>query len=104
MHNYYQHAKALLMPIRWEEPFGMVMIEALACGTPIIAIGKGSIPEVIVHDKTGFIVKTRKDMVSAIQRINRIDRKDCRDHVITNFSNQNMVKGYEAAFKKILKI
>jgi glycosyltransferase involved in cell wall biosynthesis len=100
---YYQDAKALLMPIQWEEPFGMNMIEAMACGTPVIAFRRGSIPEVVIDGKTGFIVDTFDEMVEAIKKIDTIDRNACREHVTRNFSTENMVDGYEKAFEKILK-
>ena len=62
-------AKALLFPIRWEEPFGLVMIEAMACGTPVIAFKKGSVSEVVKHNKTGFVVKDDKEMIAAINDV-----------------------------------
>ncbi|TSC61199.1 MAG: hypothetical protein G01um1014107_78, partial [Parcubacteria group bacterium Gr01-1014_107] len=60
--NYYQNAKALLVPINWEEPFGLVMIEAMSCGTPVIAFRRGSVPEIVIHGKTGFVVDTVSEM------------------------------------------
>jgi glycosyltransferase involved in cell wall biosynthesis len=76
--GHYQTAKALLFPIHWEEPFGLVMIEAMACGTPVIAYNHGSVPEIVVDGKTGFIVEDVRGMVSAIKRIGEIDRAACR--------------------------
>ncbi len=100
---YYQKAKAFLMPIQWEEPFGLTMIEAMASGTPVIALKRGSVPEVVVHGKTGFIVDSIGDMIKAVEKVNTIDRQDCHNHVASNFCIGKMVAGYEAAFKKVLK-
>lgn len=95
-------AKALLFPIDRREPFGLVMIEAMACGTPVIAYRRGSVPEVIKDKKTGFIVKTKEEMVEAIKKINTIKREDCRAHVEQNFTLKQMVDGYEKIYKKIV--
>ncbi|HET9221442.1 MAG TPA: glycosyltransferase family 4 protein [Roseiflexaceae bacterium] len=79
-------AKAFLNPIAWEEPFGMVMIESMACGTPVISYNRGAAPEIIRHGKNGFLVKSRKEMVKAIAIIDTIKRKDCRKYVEEKFS------------------
>lgn len=100
--KYYRKAKAVLFPIQWEEPFGLIMTEAMACGTPVIATRRGSVPEVIVDGKTGFIVDTVKQMASAIKKIDSISRSDCRRHVEENFSTDKMVDGYEKAFQKFV--
>ena len=87
--GHYQTAAALLFPIQWEEPFGLVMIEAMACGTPVIAYNRGSVPEIIVDGKTGFIVDPSKGvdgLADAIKHIGDIDRKACRTHVEKHFS------------------
>jgi len=99
---YFQKAKALLMPIQWEEPFGLTMVEAMACGTPVIALRRGSIPEVIIDGKTGFVVDSVGEMIDAVHKINKIDRRTCRDHVKAHFSLQKMTDGYETAFEQIL--
>ncbi len=101
--KYYQKAKATLVPVKWEEPFGLVIIESMACGTPVIAFRRGSIPELIVDGKTGFIVETIEEMVEAIKKIESIDRLYCRKHVEENFSVEKMVDSYERVFLKILK-
>jgi glycosyltransferase involved in cell wall biosynthesis len=101
--KYYQKARALLMPIQWEEPFGLTMIEAMACGTPVIALRRGSVAEVIAHKKTGFIVNSLGDMIEAVGRIGTIDRKACRQHVEKYFSNERMVEAYKATYEKILR-
>lgn len=102
LHEYYGNAKATLVPIRWEEPFGLVMTESMACGTPVIAFRRGSVPEVIVDGKTGFIVDTVEEMAKAIGKISEINRADCRKHVEEHFSIEKMVDGYEEAFLKIV--
>jgi glycosyltransferase involved in cell wall biosynthesis len=79
-------AKAFLNPIAWEEPFGMVMVESMACGTPVISYNRGAAPEIIRHGKNGFLVKSRKEMVKAIAVVDTIKRKDCRAYVEEKFS------------------
>jgi glycosyltransferase involved in cell wall biosynthesis len=79
-------AKAFLNPIAWEEPFGMVMIESMACGTPVISYSKGAAAELIKNGKNGFLVKGRREMVKAIAKIDTINRKDCRKYVEDKFS------------------
>ena len=114
-------SKALLFPIKWEEPFGMVLIESMACGTPVIAYNHGSVPEIVVDGVTGFIIdsddgytnghtgtwiiKKRgvEGLVEAMGRIGEIDRKKCREHVLAKFSIEQMVKGYERVYEKIVK-
>ncbi len=98
--KFYSRAKALLCPIKWEEPFGLVMIEAMACGTPVIAFNRGAVPELIEHGKTGFIVKNTSEMVQAMKKIDQIKRKDCRTHVEENFSVEKMVNEYEKLYVK----
>ena len=102
--KYYQRAKATLVPIQWEEPFGLVLTESMACGTPVIAFDRGSVPEVVVDGKTGFVIKNNSidDMVAAVGKISTINRADCRAHVEANFSVEKMVEGYEKAFYKIV--
>lgn len=98
----YQHAKALLFPIEWEEPFGLVMTEAMACGTPVIAYRRGSVPEVVIDGKTGFIVDTQEEMERAVASVAQINRVDCRKHVEKNFSLKAMVDGYEQVYSALL--
>lgn len=100
--KYYQKAKALLMPIQWEEPFGLTMIEAMSCGTPVIALRRGSVSEVVAHKKTGFVVDSIAEMVESISHIGNISRQACRDHVVAHFSLDRMVDEYERAFKQII--
>jgi len=103
LYQYYQKARAILVPIQWEEPFGLVMIESMACGTPVIAFRRGSVPEVVKDKKTGFIVDGVSEMAEAIKEIGSIERINCRKHVEKNFQIDRMVDGYEKAFLKILK-
>jgi glycosyltransferase involved in cell wall biosynthesis len=93
--KYYQKAVALLMPIRWEEPFGLTMAEAMACGTPAIAFKRGSVPEVIEHGKTGFVVDNTAEMIEAIGNVGKINRLDCRRRVEKHFTNTLMIDNYE---------
>lgn len=101
--EFYRNAECLLMPIKWHEPFGLVIVEAMACGTPVIAFNQGSVPELIKHGKTGYIVNNTDQMVKAIKSIGEISREVCRKHVLDNFSVKKMVSGYEAVYKEILK-
>lgn len=96
--KYYRKAKALLFPIQWEEAFGLVMTEAMACGTPVIGFRRGSVPEVIEDKKTGFIVNDVDEMMDAVRKIGLISRKDCRKRVEDNFSTEKMIEGYEKVF------
>lgn len=93
-------AKAFLFPIQWAEPFGLVMIEALASGTPVIAINNGSVHEVL-NEKVGFVVDDYDSFVSSISKIDIIDPKSCREHVVKNFSPKKMVSDYIEIYKKI---
>jgi glycosyltransferase involved in cell wall biosynthesis len=93
-------AMALLFPIDWPEPFGLVMIEAMACGTPVIARPCGAVPEVMRSGRTGFVVDTVDDMVEAVRRIDVIDRAECRRWVEQRFSVERMVDDYEAIFRR----
>lgn len=101
--NFLKNAKAILMPIKWEEPFGLVAIEALACGTPVIAFNKGALPEIIENNKTGFIVKNVAQMAKAIKKIDKIKRKDCRQSVEKYFNVLRMVDDHEKLYKNIIK-
>jgi glycosyltransferase involved in cell wall biosynthesis len=95
-------AVATLFPITWEEPFGLVMIESMVTGTPVIAMSLGSAPEIIVPNRTGFLCQNVAECVEAIARAAMLDRRACRDHVLVNFTAKRMTDGYEAAYQKIL--
>jgi glycosyltransferase involved in cell wall biosynthesis len=98
------NAAALVFPIDWPEPFGLVMIEALACGTPVIAWPHGSVPEVIENGKTGFLVETIGDAVAAVERINRIDRAVCRRTFEQRFDAREMARQYELVYRRMAGI
>jgi glycosyltransferase involved in cell wall biosynthesis len=95
-------AAALLFPIQWAEPFGLVMIEAMACGTPVVAWRNGSVPEVVDDGVTGFVVDSMDEMVQAIGRVGGLDPRATRAHVEERFSAAAMVAGYERAYARIL--
>jgi glycosyltransferase involved in cell wall biosynthesis len=97
-----QGAIATLFPITWREPFGLVMIESMATGTPVIAMSLGSAPEVIADGKTGFLCHTVDECVDAVKKVETLNRKDCRQHVVNKFSVETMTQGYEAVYQKIL--
>src|SRR5207248_925360 len=88
------NAIAPLFPIDWPEPFGLVMIEAMACGTPVIAWRRGSVPEIIDHGITGFVVETEEDAVAAIGRLAELDRRTVRATFERRFSARRMAEDY----------
>lgn len=99
------HAKAVLFPISWDEPFGLVMTEAMACGTPVIATPRGSVPEVIADGETGFIVSVDRYAEEAADRLAKLDTispEACRDRVDRLFDREAMVDGYVRVFEEIL--
>ena len=98
-----REAAALLFPIQWPEPFGLVMIEALACGTPVVAFRNGSVPEVIEDGLTGWIVDTEDDMVAALDRLGELDRTRCRAEAEKHFSSQVMAVAYEAVYLRLVR-
>ena len=95
------NALALLFPIDWPEPFGLVMAEALACGTPVVARRRGSVPEVIADGLTGLIGETDDDLVQLCRRIHGISREACRAEAIRRFSPPVMADGYEAVYRRL---
>jgi glycosyltransferase involved in cell wall biosynthesis len=97
------NAAALLFPINWPEPFGIVLIEALACGTPVIAYRHGSVPEIIVDGLTGFIVSNIGGAVDAVSKLSRIDRRKCRSHFEHHFSDERMAREYCAIYQRLLR-
>jgi glycosyltransferase involved in cell wall biosynthesis len=94
------NALAFLFPIDWPEPFGLVLIEALACGTPIIAFRNGSVPEIVEHGRTGFIVDTLEDAIAAVQKVGSIDRRTCRAAFEERFTARRMAQAYLAIYEK----
>ncbi len=95
-------ARAVLFPIRWNEPFGMVLLEAMACGTPVLAFPEGAVPEVIDHGRTGFLCQDEDDMVRWLARIDEIDRGQCRQAVEGYFSTTRMVADHVALYERLL--
>jgi len=89
---------ALLMPIQWEEPFGIVMAEALACGTPVIGLDRGSVPEVVTNGVNGFVCASVADMIEAVGRIGEVSRHTCRRVMEERFSARAMVDAYEKLY------
>ena len=96
--HYLGKAKALLFPIEWDEPFGLVMIEAMACGTPVVGYNRGSVPEIIIEGKNGFIVNNVTEMSSALQKIGTIDRTSCRQTAEERFDKIVISKRYLELF------
>ena len=95
-------AICLLHPVTWPEPFGLTMVEAMACGCPVIAFREGSIPEVVQNNKTGFVVEKEKEMVHAVEKIKSISRKYCRAYVEKKFNLKKMADHYEKLYYEIV--
>jgi len=101
--DFYGQAKACLYPIKWEEPFGLIMAESMGCGTPVIAFDRGSAREVIKDGKTGFVVKNINEMIKAIKKIDEIKREDCRKWIEEKFRIERMVSDYEKIYYQIIE-
>ena len=100
-----EKAKVFLMTINWQEPFGLVMAEAQSCGTPVIGFNRGSVPELVVDGKTGFVVKPKDGIVGlkkALKNIDEINPKDCREHIEKKFSLEKMVENYEKTYRELI--
>ena len=97
----FAHAHAFLFPITWPEPFGLVMIEAMACGTPVVAMRQGSVPEVVDDGVTGFVVDDFEGFVAAVGRVGEIDPAVCR-RAVERFTVERMVADYEAIYRRYL--
>ena len=97
-----QDARATLFPIDWEEPFGLVMIESMACGTPVIATNRGAVPEVIEHGRSGIIVDTYREMGAALEAADALDPLECRRYVEERFSPERMVDDYVRAYREAM--
>lgn len=96
-------ASCLLFPVCWEEPFGLVMIEAMACGTPVVGFPRGAVPEVVVNGTTGILVPSPADLPAAIHRATLLDPAACRSHVQERFSTHLMAEGYEDTYRRVLE-
>jgi glycosyltransferase involved in cell wall biosynthesis len=95
------NAYALLFPIEWPEPFGLVLIEAMACGTPVIAYRRGSVPEVIEDGVTGFMVEGIDEAVEAARRVADIDRRRCREEFERRFTARRMAEDYLEVYQRL---
>jgi glycosyltransferase involved in cell wall biosynthesis len=100
--EFLRNAAALLFPIRWPEPFGLVVPEALACGTPVLAMACGSVPEIVEDGVTGFVCQTEDELVDAVGRIGEIDRAQCRSEAERRFSPAAMVARYEDIYAGLI--
>ncbi|MBC7746434.1 glycosyltransferase, partial [Pedobacter sp.] len=96
-------AKALLFPIQWEEPFGMAVIEALACGTPVVAMNRGAMSEIIKHGVNGFLANSIEEFEEYMTRVGEISPEACRVSVEENFSLDSMADGYIERYKEVLR-
>lgn len=96
------NALALLFPIDWPEPFGLAMIESLACGAPVITRPCGSVPEIVTDGKTGFIAKSIDDLVAAVKRVEQISRADCRAEFESRFTSKHMADRYEQLYQSLI--
>lgn len=96
-------AYALLHPINFEEPFGLTVAEAGFCGTPVIAFNRGSMPELIIDGKTGFLVRNIDEACHAVFKLPNINREDCRAHALSNFTREKMTDSYLEVYKKVLR-
>ena len=97
----YQRALATLVPIQWEEPFGLVIAESLACGTPVIAFARGATPEIIRDGITGYLVNDLEGMIAAVRKIDRIDPQNCRNDMLERFDAEVMTQNYQKLFSNI---
>jgi glycosyltransferase involved in cell wall biosynthesis len=100
--NLMARAKAFLFPISWEEPFGLVVAEAMAAGTPVVATPRGSLPELVEHGVTGFLGETDEELAGFVARVSELDRSACRRRAEARYGAERMVTDYEAFYRKIL--
>lgn len=100
--RFLRDAKALLLPSVWEEAFGLVVAEAGASGTPVIALRKGGVPEIVVDGKTGFICSSVDEMVECIGKESEIEPEACRERIVRNFTSERMARNYEGLYERIL--
>jgi glycosyltransferase involved in cell wall biosynthesis len=98
----FANALASLHPATWAEPFGLTLIEAMACGCPVVAFKRGAIPEVVQHGLTGYVVTTVNDMIESLKKIAQISRSDCAEFTRENFSAVQMADGYERVYQNAL--
>jgi len=98
------HARGFLNPIEWEEPFGMVMTEAMAMGCPVISFNRGAAPEIVVHGETGFLVRDLAEMIAYIPRVDEIDRESLHAYVDQKFSARVMAKNYIQIYQNVIEM
>ncbi|AFY79108.1 glycosyltransferase [Pleurocapsa sp. PCC 7327] len=99
----FANASVTLFPITWSEPFGLVTIESMCTGTPVVAMNLGSVPEVIAHQETGWVCSSLEEMIAAVPKAMELDRRKCREYVEQRFSIIKMVDDYEAAYKRAIQ-
>lgn len=97
-------AYCFIHPAPWREPFGLTLIEAMACGAPVVAFDTGAIREVVAHKKTGFVVQTIQEFIRAVEKVHLIDKKLCREWSLSHFSAKKMADGYERVYKKVAQV
>jgi glycosyltransferase involved in cell wall biosynthesis len=102
--KFISEAKALLFPIDWEEPFGMAVIEALACGTPVVAMNRGALPEIITHGVNGFLANNESEFSDYMDRVDEIDPQLCRDSVAERFSTRMITREYINRYEQVIKL
>ena len=100
----FSRARGYLYPIQWDEPFGITMVEAMACGTPVVTFKRGAAPEIVAHEVTGFVVETMDEFIEAVKQVGEIDAQKCRQRAESMFTAQAMVDGYERVYKRVLGI
>jgi glycosyltransferase involved in cell wall biosynthesis len=96
-------ARCLVFPVRWDEPFGLVMVEAMACGTPVVALRAGSVPEVVADGVTGFVCDDPSELPAAIDRVDVLEPKSCRQRVVDRFDVPQMAEGYELVYRRVVR-
>jgi glycosyltransferase involved in cell wall biosynthesis len=99
----FAEAKGFLFPLQWDEPFGLVLAEAMACGTPVLSLARGSVPEVVIDGETGFVVGDVDELMGCLSRTSEIDPKACRARAEERFGVKRMTDDYEAAYARILE-
>ncbi|MFF9094109.1 glycosyltransferase [Streptomyces sp. NPDC014802] len=95
-------ARCLLFPLPWEEPFGRVMIEAMTCGTPVVTLRRGSIPEVVVDGVTALVRDDVTELPEAVEAVGALDPRACREHVVAHVQPETMAAGHEAVYRKVI--